>query len=692
MADSKDRIETAQACNRDCPASVPAAKQDCSSVVHIGLFFDGTGNNKDVDEKPKKWSNVARIWYSAAMAATETAEKNIYPIYVSGVGTPFNGTATGWIDKTQVVVEDTAFGNAGGAGGTRRTEFGQANVNDALRQVLLNNATKLGGATKDYAEKSKNKSLSELSQALGAHRLIKVINLSIFGFSRGAALARAFSNDFINLCEKDKHGKLLYKKVPVRIHFMGLFDTVASFGAPSANMDGLFSEKRLAVPTLAERCVHYVAAHELRFSFPVDLIRQRGQLMPSWTETVYPGVHSDVGGGYMPLATEGGNDNSANQGITNNYARIPMRDMMSEAVKSGVRIFSYSDIEKTNEPIFLSRFAVEPKTQELYNNYMASVAPNGSIEQVIAAHMKALYSAYGTMTRKGIKTADVVQKESSLGNRLIGHDSMAREAELLLNPGKAIVHDVKTVSPLKATTRAVRFVGEKYGQVVDPEAWRLEAWKATANDHVVSFVKNLVHDSKSGFLMSIEPFSYFRPRGMTESSHNILAQGLQWLDKSMDAVKEGVIKVYHTAQGVVVETWNKGVLIATRTYKVGEKFVIDTVHAGEKYAVEVYQTSKEVVISTVETGQRVIVSSINTVQKKATELADAAEKKSTELMNAAEKKSTELMHAAQKGASDMAHQVSEGAKQISESVGNTIDAGMSAVENGWKASKAALGF
>lgn len=704
MGDKKDQLQAARASNRDVPAHESSAKQDCSDVVHLSLFFDGTGNNKDVDEKPKKWSNVARMWFSASQAEDLLpGAKNIHAIYISGVGTPFNGTATGWLDKAGTTIQDKAFGNAGGGGGTRRTEFGQDNVNDALRQVLLNNASKLGGVAKAYADKSKDKSFAELSMALGGHRLIKVINISIFGFSRGAALARAFSNDFIKLCKKEQNGQLTYRKIPVRLQFMGLFDTVASFGAPSANMDGLFSEKNLMVPEQCERCVHYVAAHELRFSFPVDLIRKKGQLTSNWTEVVYPGVHSDVGGGYLPLATNGGNDDAANQGITNNLARIPMRDMMVEAVKSGVRMYSYSEFEKGAVAIFRQRFAIEPKTQELYNKYVSSVAPNGSIEQVIAAHMKALYSAYGTMTRRGIKTADIVQKENSLGNRLIGHDSMAREAELLLNPTKAIAKDVQTLSPVKAAVKTVRFVGEQYGQVVDPEAWRLEAWKATANDHVVSFIKNLVHDSKSGFLMSIEPFSYFRPRGMTESSRNVLAQGLQWLDKSVDAVKQGVIKVYHTSKGVVVETWDQGVLVATRTYKVGEKFVIDTVQAGKKYVVEVYQTSKEVVISTVEAGQRVIVSTINTVQKKATELAEAtekkatelanaAEKKSTELMNAAEQKSTELLNAAQKGASDAAHHISEGAKQVSESVGNTIDAGMSAVENGWKASRAAIGL
>lgn len=694
MLDKNAQLQAAKASNRDAPASSPAAKQDCSDIVNISLFFDGTGNNKAVDEKPRKWSNVARIWLSASMAANDAVAKNIHAIYISGVGTPFNGTATNWLDKAGISTQDSLPGSIGGAGGTRRTEFGQDNVNDALRQVLLANATKLGGEVKAYAEKSKDKSLSELSMALGAYRLIKVINISIIGFSRGAALARAFCNDFIKLCKKDKNGQLFYNSVPVRIHFMGLFDTVASFGFAAINVDGLFSEKNLKVPAQVERCVHYVAAHELRYSFPVDLIRQNGELMPNWTETVYPGVHSDVGGGYMPLATGGGNDDSANQGISNNFARIPMRDMMSEAVKCGVRIYSYSDIEKINNPMFIDRFFIEKKTQELYNNYMAAVAPSGTIQQVITGHMKALYSAYGTMTRKGIKTADVVAKENSLGNRLIGHDSMAREAELLLNPKKALAQDAKggVLAPMKMERTVVRLIGEKYGQVVDPEAWRLEAWKTNANDNVVNFVRNMVHDSKAGFICSVEPFSYFRPRGMTECSHNALAQGLQWLDRNVEAVKGGVIKVYHTAQGVVVETWHKGVLIATRTYKVGEKFVIETVQAGEKYAVEVYQTSKQVVISAVDAGQKMIISSVNTVEKKATELADATQKKSAELMDAAQKKSTEMMNSAQKSASEMAHQIGDGAKHMSDAIGNNVDAGMKYIEDGWKASKAALGF
>jgi len=708
---ANEQLQAAIASSRDIPTDEPSAKQDCSDVINISVFFDGTGNNKDVDEKDQKWSNPARLWFSAFNRPNPN--QNNYPIYISGVGTPFNNTAVkGW-EKLEVGVEDHVLGNAMGSGGTRRMDFGQDNVNKALRQALFNSAKKLNATAKVYSEKGKDQSLSELGQALAAHRLIKVINLSVFGFSRGAALARAFSNDFIKSCKADKSGNLFYQDnghsipIPIRVHFLGLFDTVASFGIPAANLDWPWTEKDLKIAGPVERCVHYVAAHELRYSFPSDLIREHGRLMPNWTETVYPGVHSDVGGGYLPLNKDT-KENPDTQGLSNNYARIPMRDMMSEAVKSGVRLLSYDDVEKFSNQIFTLRFAIDPKAEEHYRHYMAAVPAGKTTEETVIAHMKALYSAYGTMARKGLKTPDQAQWKGDTTHVLIGHVSMAREAEALLHPDKAktLMNDQATksaamgiVAPIAAVPQAMQFAGTAYIQTVRPEAWRLQAWSSNANDAVLNFVQNWVHDSKAGFINGVEPFSYFRPRGMTESSHNVLAKGLQWLDENVAAATNGVIKIYHTAEGVVVETWKQGVLTATQTYKVGEKFTIDTINAGEKYAVEVYNTSKQVVISTVDAGQKMIVSSYNTAQKKANELADAAQKKAAEVgqqieqgAKQAAKEAGQAYDAAQKGASDMATQLGQGAKQVSDVIGSKVDAGMKAVEDGWKATRANLGF
>nr|WP_308638304.1 DUF2235 domain-containing protein [Massilia aurea] len=63
--------------------------QDCRDVLHLSLFFDGTGNNWERDSATNSWSNVGRMFD----AAIREKGKSIYPIYIAGVGTPYNGKA-----------------------------------------------------------------------------------------------------------------------------------------------------------------------------------------------------------------------------------------------------------------------------------------------------------------------------------------------------------------------------------------------------------------------------------------------------------------------------------------------------------------------------------------------------------------------------------------------------------------------
>lgn len=575
------------------------------------------------------------------------------------------------MDEMMMKAQDSFPGGFSGAGGTRRTEYGKHNVNDYLRAALTRNAVKLNVALTPYLEKGKLANLSGLAKALEAHGLITVINLSIFGFSRGAALARAFSNDMIGACVTDNDGVTRYDGSPIRIQFMGLFDTVASFGVPSLNVDTVFSEKNLVVPEGVERCVHYIAAHELRFSFPVDLISKKGVLKTGWSETVYAGVHSDVGGGYEPVC----------QGMSNNYARIPMRDMMREAANSGVRIVPYDDIEKIAKGLFESRFEVTPATESAYKQYTSSIGSPSSVEEAMVAHMKALYSAWGTMTRRKIKTPDLVEAEGKTGPKKdMGHPGIAREAELLLNHAKASTYYAGHIKP-SLSANILQVEGMKYRMIVRPEKWRLDAWQATAPDAVLNFVSSSVHDAKAGFIHSIEPFSYFRPRGMAESSRNVLARGLDWLDDSVTEIIQGAIKIYHKAEGVVVETWEEGKLVATRTYKVGEKFAIDTARAGAKYTVEVYQSGKQVLISSMKKGEQMIITSIDMARKEANALAEKTQKTAGELADAAHKKATEV-----------GRQMQTNASSAAKSASQAVDSSLKAVEDNWRAAQSAFGY
>ncbi|EMB4296315.1 DUF2235 domain-containing protein, partial [Enterobacter roggenkampii] len=50
-----------------------------------------------------------------------------------------------------------------------------------------------------------------------------------------------------------------------------------------------------------KNCVHLVSSHEQRLCFPLDSIRRAdGQYPANSKEIVYPGMHSDIGGGYPP--------------------------------------------------------------------------------------------------------------------------------------------------------------------------------------------------------------------------------------------------------------------------------------------------------------------------------------------------------------------------------------------------------
>ncbi|MBA0429583.1 hypothetical protein D7Y53_06440 [Stenotrophomonas maltophilia] len=104
------------------------------------------------------------------------------------------------------------------------------------------------------------------------------IRVSVFGFSRGATEARVFCNWLGDACDPGP-GPLRLCGIPVQIDFMGLFDTVASVGAAHSFFELVFDghggcaeAEDLRNPADVRRCVHMVAAHDVRDSFPVDLV------------------------------------------------------------------------------------------------------------------------------------------------------------------------------------------------------------------------------------------------------------------------------------------------------------------------------------------------------------------------------------------------------------------------------------
>ena len=132
----------------------------------LSFFFDGTGNNIDADVGTFEHSNVARLFRSHL---EDDEALGRYRFYLPGIGTYF-------MDREVQDPGETLTGP--GFGG-----LGQARLNWAFARLR----EKVADA-EQRAENPTNK--------------ICWIKVSVFGFSRGAALARAFCRDLQARCVK----------------------------------------------------------------------------------------------------------------------------------------------------------------------------------------------------------------------------------------------------------------------------------------------------------------------------------------------------------------------------------------------------------------------------------------------------------------------------------------------------------
>ncbi len=266
-------------------------------VVRIGVFFDGTGNNLYNDEAGKSAngvSNVGKLYRlyqdGQVLEGRQPTECEIHvkAIYIEGVGT-YSPTKT----KSGKVEyhDDYAFGGGMGQLGGQRIDRAIQQVRDIFGQYPAD----------DYQWQ-----------------------IDVFGFSRGAAMAR----DFINTMYKR------YSDLPYIFKFVGLFDTVASFGAAGddenwkpldtdgdhqeANIDLILYEKGIdpiglrekwvkknyekynlhLTPKSAKTVVHFIALDEYRYNFPLTDTQGAGLTYD------FVGAHSDIGGGYPKQSEE----------------------------------------------------------------------------------------------------------------------------------------------------------------------------------------------------------------------------------------------------------------------------------------------------------------------------------------------------------------------------------------------------
>ncbi|MFU0884058.1 phospholipase effector Tle1 domain-containing protein [Kluyvera cryocrescens] len=366
--------------NELCLAANRRVAPPCCKTLHVSLFFDGTGNNINYDlytADPKHPTNIARLFrasigqgYAAGTGKNNqalvdldgSAGNKYYKYYIPGVGTPF----------PEVMDLDFSLdGLAAATGGENRINWGLLRLVDALRRTLgkekLSDAENwksvkaMATDTGDTAimdryrrqaefQRLLNNLNPELKTALlqpepGKQKLLG-IKLYVYGFSRGAAAARAFVNWLNELMPApDKKGEpqplcltSAAGNIPLSVEFLGLLDTVASVGVPhmapvaEGHMGWADGTMELPASGLVKRCIHLVSSHEQRLCFPLDsLCRTNGSYPANSVEVVYPGMHSDVGGGYPP----GDQGKAGGESDRKLLSQIPLNELYAAAFEAG---------------------------------------------------------------------------------------------------------------------------------------------------------------------------------------------------------------------------------------------------------------------------------------------------------------------------------------------------------------------
>lgn len=255
----------------------PPKKNDKKKIdIIFNVFFDGTGNNmnnttKRINKQTNQQDDSYKNYYSNIallyMSLDNQEEKNVINVYTEGVGTNNNGA-------------DDMISAGLGEGMDINTPAGMIRSNTGIS----NNIQK---AINSMLKSSKNKRFEGR---------IENVFINLFGFSRGAATARYFMSK-----EKEIASKLgLGSRYNVYFNFVGLFDTVASYGLYHKND---VKDLKLNIKDKAKKVVHLIASDEFRKNFMLTDITSSIKAGIGY-ELSLPGVHSDIGGGYQELEKE----------------------------------------------------------------------------------------------------------------------------------------------------------------------------------------------------------------------------------------------------------------------------------------------------------------------------------------------------------------------------------------------------
>lgn len=330
----------------------PPACSTCHIPLWVSFFFDGTNNHKDRDF-PKGHSNVVGLFH----AHEDDPRKGIGKFYYEGCGTSFRFGARH--ERRSVhhrggvtYIDDNGYNEA------------ESRINQGLGYQMDKRLEKAIFEFEYYIEDRRRE------------RRVDEINIAAFGFSRGAATARAFVHWVAAHSKVRRTGdKLTYDGIPLNFKFLGIFDTVEAVGTGQNNAAKLI---KTSIPGFVQKCLHAVAVHELRPSFALT-----GTNVRRYVTVVSPGAHSDVGGGY-----------EADQQGRNQYlSRINLLQMLDHARGAELKMLSLDEMKTAPlnawTQIFQFSFSVPAEAHEALAAYMQHIETrSGPLRAVFLAHMK----------------------------------------------------------------------------------------------------------------------------------------------------------------------------------------------------------------------------------------------------------------------------------------------------------------
>ncbi len=546
----------------------------CEIALNVGVFFDGTGNNQHWSEpghgqtqlQRQKDSNVARLFRAYPDAPLD----GYFRVYIPGVGTPFPDIGE---DKP------ATLGEAFGKGGDGRINFGLLQIinaiyrsispnqrpytpddtikalcrngkryqkmgrdgrpeftplvshddEPALRRVnmetsggLLLNWNATAPQRQRYLKRACRDTHTKMSE-VGKPKITEIF-IDIYGFSRGAAEARVFTNWLVELFEG---GKLC--GVPTKIRFLGLFDTVASVGLPASmglGQNGHCSWAQpewMRIPEQVQNCVHFVAMHENRGSFPVELIQHDGKLPTNCHEFMFPGMHSDVGGGYAPHDQGRGPHGKDEEKLS----QIPLNAMYEASLQARVPLDSGRAADGKFDP-----FAISDESLGAFSAFMKLKAHQQSrqIREWMFDYLAWRYQVrHKYLSLPWHSRANASDREDLTGaNRLLLRDAEA--LHLHLNPisfSPYSIDDPKSIEQQNADAR----VGKMRTEAADIYTNVLSA--KPVDPAAATLFADYCHDSYAGFRPfdkvkifgrdpipgSWEPEGYFRWRRRYEGDN-----------------------------------------------------------------------------------------------------------------------------------------------------------------------------